>query len=330
MSLNWVEPTTIEEASDCIIGASRAFLTGDGFYKDFRLGLFPRVGDALRRDTYLREQAKGTSFPHWDESLKKLDQDPDLVVFEDAIAVSLEESRSEIEVYPDDQVAVIPSHLPIGNVNACLAQYGLCLPIADQDEFGIAAGLSTIGSLISLNLPHVLEKQCGTWKDWILGMKLVMADGTIAKSGSKAVKSVAGYDVHKLLIGARGSFGLIWDVTLRVSAVSSVPRPDCLFKSPVAWSHAFWIQRVALSDFAKAYEVARENTICADNATGTIWAQVEPSDSLPRYPGDWVIRSGCGEKNVQISDPAQIKLMKRAKQAFDPTNKLNPGEWGFM
>lgn len=330
MSLQWVEPTNAQEASECIRDASRVFLCGAGAYTDFRLGPFPKVEMAFRRDSYEVEKAKNTSFPHWDEALKKLQTDPELSIFDNASCLSLEEMNHEIVVHAEDQVAVVPADLPIGNVNAHLQRYGLCIPIGDQDDFGLAAGLSTIGSLVSLNLPHVLESQCGSWKDWILGMNVVLADGTLAKGGSKAVKNVAGYDVHKFMVGTRGSLGLILDITLRLTPIAAKPKPNCVLNRVPVIERSLWIQRVQKSDFTDALKGATDHLLLADRETGTIWAKVGPDETLPRYSEDWVIRSGCGDKNLEISDSAQIAFMKRAKAVFDPTNKLNHGEWGFM
>jgi hypothetical protein len=84
------------------------------------------------------------------------------------------------------------------------------------------------------------------------------------------------------------------------------------------------------ADFERASAASRGYEGFDVPTSSTLWRTLPAGTDLPRYEGDWVFRSGCGHRNVEVTDEAQIKLMKRAKQIFDSTNKLNPGEWGFM
>ena len=53
----------------------------------------------------------------------------------------------------------------------------------------------------------------------MIGMTMVLADGTIAKTGGKVVKNVAGYDLHKLMTGSFGTLGVIAEVNFRLHPV---------------------------------------------------------------------------------------------------------------
>ena len=59
----------------------------------------------------------------------------------------------------------------------------------------------------------------GGLRDLIIGMTVVLADGTIAKTGGKVVKNVAGYDLHKLMTGSFGTLGVIAEVNFRLHPV---------------------------------------------------------------------------------------------------------------
>jgi glycolate oxidase FAD binding subunit len=78
---------------------------------------------------------------------------------------------------------------------------------------------ATVGGVIAVNESGALRMRYGGLRDLILGMTLVLADGTIAKTGGKVVKNVAGYDLHKLMTGSYGTLAVIADVNFRLHPV---------------------------------------------------------------------------------------------------------------
>jgi glycolate oxidase FAD binding subunit len=79
--------------------------------------------------------------------------------------------------------------------------------------------LATVGGAIATNDSGSLRFRFGSLRDLVIGMTIVLADGTIAKTGGKVVKNVAGYDLHKLMIGAFGTLGVVTEVTFRLHAI---------------------------------------------------------------------------------------------------------------
>ena len=75
---------------------------------------------------------------------------------------------------------------------------------------------ATIGGIVATNDGGALRLRYGGLRDLIIGMTVVLADGTIAKTGGKVVKNVAGYDLHKLMTGSFGTLGIIADVNFRL------------------------------------------------------------------------------------------------------------------
>jgi glycolate oxidase FAD binding subunit len=75
---------------------------------------------------------------------------------------------------------------------------------------------ATVGGVIATNDSGVLRRRYGSLRDLVIGMTIVLADGTIARSGGKVVKNVAGYDLPKLLTGSFGTLGIITEVTFRL------------------------------------------------------------------------------------------------------------------
>ena len=77
-------------------------------------------------------------------------------------------------------------------------------------------GDPTVGACLARRLSGPLSHRYGTPRDLVLGVTLVLGDGTVASSGGKVVKNVAGYDLGKLLCGSEGRLGLIARVSLRL------------------------------------------------------------------------------------------------------------------
>ena len=71
--------------------------------------------------------------------------------------------------------------------------------------------------MIATNASGPLRHAFGTARDWLIGMRVVHADGSVSKSGGRVVKNVTGYDMHKLYVGSVGSLGVIAEATLKVS-----------------------------------------------------------------------------------------------------------------
>ena len=86
----------------------------------------------------------------------------------------------------------------------------LCQPALGQRARG------TVGGVLASGVAGPLRLRYGTGRDLLIGITVVRADGTVAKSGGKVVKNVAGYDLGKLFAGSRGTLGLITEATFRL------------------------------------------------------------------------------------------------------------------
>ncbi len=75
---------------------------------------------------------------------------------------------------------------------------------------------ATVGGVLSTNDCGLLRMRYGSLRDLVIGMTIVLADGTIARAGGKVVKNVAGYDLPKLITGSFGTLGIITEATFRL------------------------------------------------------------------------------------------------------------------
>jgi glycolate oxidase FAD binding subunit len=92
------------------------------------------------------------------------------------------------------------------------------LAAADQRLALDPPSTGTIGGLIATGAAGPLRYRYGSPRDLLIGITILRADGTVAKSGGKVVKNVAGYDLGKLFAGSHGTLGLITQATFRLHA----------------------------------------------------------------------------------------------------------------
>ena len=83
---------------------------------------------------------------------------------------------------------------------------------------------ATIGGTIATGVDSPLRQLFGTARDFILGMEFVTGEGVAAKSGGRVVKNVTGYDLHKLMIGALGTLGIMTKINFRTFPVPEESR----------------------------------------------------------------------------------------------------------
>jgi glycolate oxidase FAD binding subunit len=117
-----------------------------------------------------------------------------------------------VEHIPADLTVTVAAGTPFADVQAALRQHMQFLAI--DPPFGAEA---TIGGVFSARSTGALRQLYGSPRDQVLGMRVCLADGSIAFTGAKVVKSVAGYDIPKLFVGALGTLGFIAELTLKVA-----------------------------------------------------------------------------------------------------------------
>ncbi|WP_007027936.1 FAD-binding oxidoreductase, partial [Saccharomonospora iraqiensis] len=87
---------------------------------------------------------------------------------------------------------------------------------------------ATVGGLIATADAGPLAHAYGSMRDLVIGATVVLADGTVARTGGHVIKNVAGYDLAKLMHGSYGAFGLLAEVVLRLHPVPAATRTVCV------------------------------------------------------------------------------------------------------
>lgn len=111
-----------------------------------------------------------------------------------------------------DLTCTVEAGIRLSELRAVLAPHGQRLSLDPPGD-------PTVGACLAASLSGPLRHRFGGPRDLVLGVTLVLGDGTVANAGGTVVKNVAGYDLGKLVCGTRGTLALIARVSLRLHPV---------------------------------------------------------------------------------------------------------------
>jgi glycolate oxidase len=137
---------------------------------------------------------------------------------EGGIALSLELMNNIIGIDLDNLIATVEPGVVNFDLQLALKPHGLFFP-PDPSSWKF----SSIGGNIAENAGGPKAVKYGVTKDWVLGLEVVLADGSIINMSSKNVKDAEGYDLTQLLVGSEGTLGIVTKAFLKLaqSSVSS-------------------------------------------------------------------------------------------------------------
>lgn len=154
----------------------------------------------------------------------------------DDIVLSLERLNKIEAIDPLGRVATVQAGCVLQNVQEAVAEQGLLFPL----DLG-ARGSCTIGGNVSTNAGGINVIRYGMMRDLVLGLEVVLADGTILSSMNRMLKNNAGYDLKQLFIGSEGTLGIVTRVNLKLKEM------------PVSANSAL----LAMDDFTQVVELLK-------------------------------------------------------------------------
>jgi glycolate oxidase FAD binding subunit len=238
------------------------------------------------------------------------------------LVLSTQRLDQVLEHEAGDLTCIVEAGVRVRDLNERLAESGQMLALDPP-------GNPTIGACLAANLSGPRRHRYGTARDLVIGATVVLADGTIASSGGKVVKNVAGYDLGKLFCGSEGRLGLIARVALRLhplpeasrtlavevgSAAEAAAAARKLLHAPLELSalDVLWPRRVAvLIEGSRAavdeqFEAARR-LAGGEEDTGSTWdegaeLQQRAQGRLLFAPGELApVLAGLDEAVVRVS-----------------------------
>ena len=133
----------------------------------------------------------------------------------ESLLIDLSRLNKIIEHEPADLIAVAQAGVTLAAFNKKLSENGQWLPLDPPDD-----GRATLGGIVATGLGGAQQFGYGRPRGSVIGMTVVLADGSIIKAGGRVVKNVAGYDLCKLFTGSYGTLGVITEITFKLR-----PRP---------------------------------------------------------------------------------------------------------
>ena len=130
---------------------------------------------------------------------------------QDGITVSFTRMNRILEIDKANLIAVAQPGVINADLKAAVAKEGLFYP-PDPASFEICS----IGGNIGTNAGGLCCVKYGVTRDSVLGLEVVLADGSVIRTGGRNVKDVAGYALTHLFVGSQGTLGLVTEATLRL------------------------------------------------------------------------------------------------------------------
>ena len=235
-----------------------------------------------------------------------------------------------------DFTAVLQAGVPLAVAQDTFADAGQMLALdpplspwggaGDDAAVEAADAGATIGGIVATNDSGPLRQRYGGVRDLVVGVTVVLSDGTIARAGGKVIKNVAGYDIGKLFAGAFGTLGLIAEITVRLH-----PRP-----ARTATVVARSTDQTELASAAAALAHAPLEADCIDlwwdasmggdssPGAGAVLARFGSADPGPRAEEAAALLRGIGGLAVEIeTDDSACWDAQRAAQRGDVVVKVS-------
>jgi D-lactate dehydrogenase (cytochrome) len=250
--------------------------------------------------------------------------------------VSVDVSRMNriVAVHAEDLDCVVEAGVTRKQLNVHLRDTGLFFPLDPGAD-------ASLGGMAATRASGTNAVRYGTMRDNVVSLTAVMPDGQVIKTGNRARKSAAGYDLTRLLIGSEGTLGIITELTLRLygipeaisAGLCSFPSVEAACDTVIATvQYGIPVARIELLDALQvkacnAYsklDLAEQPTLFLE-FHGTPAGVAEQAETF----GEIAAEHGGGGFRWETREEERLKLWQARHDAYWAVRALRPGAEAF-
>jgi D-lactate dehydrogenase (cytochrome) len=192
-----------------------------------------------------------------------------LLAVQGGISIDLGRMNKIISINAEDLTVTVQAGVCRKQLNDEIKSTGLFFPIDPGAD-------ATIGGMSATRASGTNAVRYGTMRENVLGLEVVTASGEVIRTGTRAKKSSAGYDLTRLMVGSEGTLGVITEITLRLYPIpEAISAAVCSFPS-IADAVNTTIQIIQLGVPIARVELIDANTIRVVNAHSKLTLREEP------------------------------------------------------
>ncbi|WNY25616.1 FAD-binding oxidoreductase [Methanolapillus millepedarum] len=208
------------------------------------------------------------------------------------IVLDMTQMNRILEIDIDNIQVVVEPGVVQDKLNEKLKPYGFFFPPNPG-----SSATCTVGGQIANNASGMRCVKYGTTKNYVLDLEVVLADGTVINTGSKCLKSSAGYDLSRLFVGSEGTLGVITKATLKIA-----PLP----KSRKLIMVSFETPELAGQSVSRIFAAGVTPSACEilDKTSIQVLTKLDPNVILPK-DGDVILFEVDGSKNA-VDESAEM------------------------
>ncbi|EDL64933.1 FAD-binding oxidoreductase [Bacillus sp. SG-1] len=142
------------------------------------------------------------------------------------ISMNFERMNRILSFHPEDLTVTVQPGMTRKELNKAINRHGLQFPVDPGAD-------ASIGGMVATNASGTTAVRYGSMRDQVLSMEVVLADGTVINTGSRAKKSSSGYNLNGLFVGSEGTLGIITAITLKLHGIPEhTVTARCTFSTP--------------------------------------------------------------------------------------------------